>query len=206
VGTGLIYSQVNGHLDVDTGANKLETQTMAALLVPKTTTVAGNALSSNVTLDNITGLSSTGIIKRTGANTFAIASAGTDYQAAGNYVSTYTDSIRVGPAQFPSPTIADTLAVYIWQSGMSVAQIQAQRVGGTSDSVNVWRVRSGTMVRVKAQAIFTTTRNDFTGAWDVANADQNQSLNIGDTLLFVMNAPGGTPKNVAISVLLTKTR
>lgn len=44
-------------------------------------TIAGNstALGGTVTLDNITGLSSTGLIKRTAANTLGIAVAGTDY-------------------------------------------------------------------------------------------------------------------------------
>jgi hypothetical protein len=46
-------------------------------------TVAGNstAFGGSVSQDSITGLSSTGIIKRTGANTLGIATAGTDYQA-----------------------------------------------------------------------------------------------------------------------------
>jgi len=45
-------------------------------------TVAGNstAFGGSVSQDSITGLSSTGIIRRTGTNTLGIASAGTDYQ------------------------------------------------------------------------------------------------------------------------------
>lgn len=39
--------------------------------VPTTRTVAGTALSANITQDNITGLSTTGVIKRTGVNTLA---------------------------------------------------------------------------------------------------------------------------------------
>lgn len=44
-------------------------------------TIAGTstALGGSITLDTITGLSTTGIIKRTAANTLAIATAGTDY-------------------------------------------------------------------------------------------------------------------------------
>ena len=47
-------------------------------------TIAGNstALGGSVTQDNITGLSSTGIIKRTGANTLAVATSGSDYAPA----------------------------------------------------------------------------------------------------------------------------
>ena len=46
-------------------------------------TIAGNstALGGSVTQDQITGLSTTGLIKRTAANTLAVASAGTDYVA-----------------------------------------------------------------------------------------------------------------------------
>lgn len=46
--------------------------------------IAGNStsLGGSVTQDNITGLSSTGLIKRTGANTLAIATSGVDYAPA----------------------------------------------------------------------------------------------------------------------------
>lgn len=55
-----------------------------AMLANPNITIAGNstALGGSVTQDNITGLSSTGLIKRTGANTLAIASSGTDYAPA----------------------------------------------------------------------------------------------------------------------------
>lgn len=48
-------------------------------------TIAGTStsLGSSISQDTITGLSSTGIIKRTAANTLAIATSGTDYAAAG---------------------------------------------------------------------------------------------------------------------------
>lgn len=48
-------------------------------------TIAGTStsLGSAITLDTITGLSSTGLVKRSGANTFAIATSGTDYVAPG---------------------------------------------------------------------------------------------------------------------------
>lgn len=46
-------------------------------------TIAGTStsLGGSISQDTITGLSTTGLIKRTGANTLAIAAAGTDYQA-----------------------------------------------------------------------------------------------------------------------------
>lgn len=59
-------------------------------LANSSVTIAGNALSLGGTLglDSITGLGSTGIVKRTGLNTLAIATPGTDYQAAGSYILT----------------------------------------------------------------------------------------------------------------------
>jgi hypothetical protein len=47
-------------------------------------TIAGTStsLGGSITLDTITGLSSTGLVKRTGANALGIATAGTDYAAA----------------------------------------------------------------------------------------------------------------------------
>ena len=53
-------------------------------LANSTITIAGTstALGGSIAQDTITGLSSTGLIKRTGANVLAIAVAGTDYQSA----------------------------------------------------------------------------------------------------------------------------
>lgn len=70
----------NGFVKTSAGDGTLSVDTTA--YVPTSTTVAGNALSTNITQDNITGLSSTGIIKRTGANTLTIAVSGTDYAPA----------------------------------------------------------------------------------------------------------------------------
>jgi hypothetical protein len=67
--------------------------------------VSGN--SGAVTQDQVTGLSSTGIIKRTAANTLAIAVAGTDYQSAitfGTGVQTAL-GVNVGPPAARSPTL-----------------------------------------------------------------------------------------------------
>ncbi len=57
-------------------------------------TIAGTstALGGSITQDTITGLSSTGLVKRTAANTLGIASAGTDYQAA---LTTTSSSISI---------------------------------------------------------------------------------------------------------------
>lgn len=70
---------------LDTSTTKYPTNNLVKtnidLKVNKTQTIAGTALSGNITQDNITGLSTTGIVKRTGVNTLAIATGGTDYVA-----------------------------------------------------------------------------------------------------------------------------
>jgi hypothetical protein len=63
------------------GPDNTITNIANASLANSSITIAGNAvaLGGSVTQDNITGLSSNGLIKRTGANTLAPAVAGTDY-------------------------------------------------------------------------------------------------------------------------------
>jgi hypothetical protein len=74
-----------------------------SMLANNSITIAGNstALGGSVTQDNITGLSSTGIVKRTGANTLAIATAGTDYQSP----ITLTTTGSSGAASFVAGTL-----------------------------------------------------------------------------------------------------
>lgn len=74
-----------GSADVGTVTNAMLAGSIANnKLSNSTITVAGNstALGGSVTQDAITGLSSTGIVKRTGANALSIATSGTDYAPA----------------------------------------------------------------------------------------------------------------------------
>jgi len=66
------------------GSNNTLSNIANSSLTNSTITIAGTstALGSSITQDTITGLSSTGIIKRTGANTLGIATSGTDYAPA----------------------------------------------------------------------------------------------------------------------------
>lgn len=68
-----------------------------ASLANSAVTIAGTSVSlgSSITQDTITGLSSTGLIKRTAANTLAIAVPGTDY-GSGTVTSVATDSTLTG--------------------------------------------------------------------------------------------------------------
>lgn len=81
------FSFTGGALDVATGGitNAMLAGSIAnAKLANSAMTIAGTStsLGGSITLDTITGLSSTGIIKRTGANALAIATSGTDYAPA----------------------------------------------------------------------------------------------------------------------------
>lgn len=80
-----------------------------ASLTNSAITIAGTstALGGSITQDTITGLSSTGLVKRTGANTLAVAVAGTDYQAAD---ATLTALAAYNTNGILTQTAADTFA------------------------------------------------------------------------------------------------
>lgn len=75
------WNSFNNKADQTNTYTKTQIDTALNTKVDKTQTIAGTALSGNITQDQITGLSTTGIIKRTGANTLATAVAGTDYES-----------------------------------------------------------------------------------------------------------------------------
>jgi hypothetical protein len=222
-GTYLVPSDTNGtakradtNTYIATKTGLLGRQVAGTYLIPSDTNGTAKRSDTNTYIATKAGLlgkqaagtylipsDTNGTAKRSDTGTILISKAAL---AAKNYIATYTDSIRVGPAQFPTPTAADTASIYIWQSGMSVAQIQVQIKGGTSDSVNVLRSRSGTVVRTKATSVFATSVTGYPGTWTTGEADQNQTLNIGDLLLVTINAPSGSPANIAVQILLTKTR
>lgn len=77
--------------------------TNSAIIIAGTST----ALGGSITQDTITGLSSTGLVKRTGANTLAVAVAGTDYQAAD---ATLTALAAYNTNGILTQTAADTFA------------------------------------------------------------------------------------------------
>jgi hypothetical protein len=75
---------------MDGGSNTFTNLPNSALTGSGAISIAGTstALGGSIGLDTITGLGSTGLVKRTGLNTLAIAISGTDYQPAGSYVTT----------------------------------------------------------------------------------------------------------------------
>jgi hypothetical protein len=96
-------------------------QATNAQLVNSGITIAGvlTALGGSITQDTITGLAATGIVKRTAANTLAIATAGTDYLTAnqtitlsGDVTGTGATAITTALANIPTATPAVGTILY----------------------------------------------------------------------------------------------
>ena len=99
-------------------------------------TIAGTStsLGGSISRDTITGLSSTGIVKRTGANTLAIASAGTDYVGVGAVT---TSGLTMSTAKLLGRSTASTGAVeeITVGSGLSLSGGTLSASGGSGESV-----------------------------------------------------------------------
>lgn len=127
--TGLTNTNLSGSAAI-TNAN----------LANSAITIAGNStsLGGSVTLDNITGLSSTGIVKRTAPNTLAIATSGTDYAPA-----TSGSSLLYGNSSggFSNATVGTGLSFSGGTLSASYGNITVQTL--TDASTISWDVSSG---------------------------------------------------------------
>ena len=117
-----------------------------AFFVPATRTIAGNALSGNVTQDQITGLASTGLVKRTAANTLAIATAGTDYLTSSTGVSSITGT--AGQITASASTGAVTLSIPTAMTGITSVTAPAStdltlNAGSGNQNVNLLPTGTG---------------------------------------------------------------
>jgi hypothetical protein len=116
--TALTFTQFSGAGQIIAGTglaksgNTLSTSGIPnASLTNSTITIAGTstALGGSITLDTITGLSTTGLVKRTGSNALAIATAGTDYltpSGNGSALTGLTQSQISGLTTASTPTFA----------------------------------------------------------------------------------------------------
>lgn len=94
------------------GASNTISNVANSSLTNSAITIAGTstALGGSISQDTITGLASTGLVKRSATNTLAIATAGTDYIApgAGNADSSVTDASDTTKGKVELATIAET--------------------------------------------------------------------------------------------------
>lgn len=99
-------------------------------------TIAGTStsLGGSISLDTITGLSSTGLLKRTGANTLAIATSGTDYASAGAATGS---GLTMATARILGRITASTGAIeeITIGSGLSLSAGTLSATGGGSGTV-----------------------------------------------------------------------
>jgi len=117
-----------------------------AKLTNSAITIAGTStsLGGSITQDTITGLSSTGLIKRTGANTLATATAGTDYASAGDVTSS---GLTMATARLLGRSTASTGAVEEISigSGLSLsAGTLSASGGGGGLTIGTTTITSGT--------------------------------------------------------------
>ena len=102
----------NGTLQnkVISGADNTISNIANASLTNSSITIAGTAtsLGGSIAQDTITGLSSTGLVKRTGANALATATAGTDFVAPGGALGTPSSGTLTNATGLPVAGIAAT--------------------------------------------------------------------------------------------------
>lgn len=163
-------------------------------LVNSSITIAGTGVSlgGSISLDAITGLGSTGIVKRTGTNTLAIATAGTDYLTSNQTITLSGDVSGSG-----STSITTTIGALKVTNGMLAGSIAASKLVGT-DIATVGTITTGawgaTTIAVDkggtGQTSYTdgqllignTTGNTLTKATLTATANQTTITNGGGSI------------------------
>lgn len=157
-----------------------------AKLANSSITIAGNAtsLGGSVSQDNITGLSSTGLVKRTGANALAIAVAGTDYENALTFstgLTRSTDTITVDTTVIATRAYAESLVVGLLDDR-----------GNYDASGNTFPASggSGTAGAILKGDLWTIS---------VAGILGGVAVTAGDLVRALVDAPGQTGSNWAVS-------
>lgn len=165
-------------------------------------TIAGTStsLGGTITLDTITGLASTGVVKRSAANTFAIATAGTDYVAPGGALGTPSSGTLTNCSGLPV-------------SGITASTVTALGVGsielGHASDTTIARVSAG-VVSIEGVNIVTVSSTDtltnktltapkFADTGYIADNNGNEQIKFSTTasavneLTFKNAATGGAP-------------
>jgi hypothetical protein len=164
-----------------TGAGTFALDT--ATYVPTTTTVAGTALSGNVTQDQITGLSTTGLVKRTGANTLAIATSATDYApATSGSAILYASSGGFGNVGYVGGSLGFS-GGNLTLSGDSAAPGNSYFYGTNSSGTKGWYVQAGSG----------TTTNSLTINSSGSGGASPQTFNGASAITISYNTIGAQP-------------
>lgn len=163
-------------------------------------TIAGTStsLGGSISLDTITGLSSTGLLKRTGANTLAIATSGTDYASAGAATGS---GLTMATARILGRTTASTGAIeeITIGSGLSLsAGTLSATGGGSGDVVGPSSATDNAVVRFDS----TTGKLIQNSAVTIADTSGNMS---GVGTLNGHTIPGGTDTFAMIGTAQTFT-
>ncbi len=182
-----------------------------AKLANSAITIAGvsTSLGGSITQDTITGLSSTGLVKRTGANTLAIATSGTDYEVPLTFtggLTRSTNTITVNTSQNITTlsnlttnglvtTSGGTGTLGITVPGTGVLTFLATPSSANLASAITDETGSGALVFGTAPTIAGGThtgltslgiRSTGTGAFDLTLAN-SENLTSGRTLTFTVN-------------------
>lgn len=141
-------------------------------------TIAGTAtsLGGTITLDTITGLASTGLIKRSGANTLAIATAGTDYVVPGGALGTPSSGTLTSCSGLPVSGITASTS-----TALGVGSIEL----GHATDTTLARSSAGVATLEGAQIATLSAAQTFTAA-------QTITLSSGTTALTLTPSTNGS--------------
>lgn len=171
---GTVTSTEIGYLSGVTSA--IQTQINGKASSSAAITIAGNstALGGSVTQDQITGLSTTGLVKRTASNTLAIASSGSDYAPAtsgtsilkgsgsGGFSSASAGTDYVAPGAATSSGLTMATARLLGRTTASSGALEEISIGSglslSAGSLSATGSGGGKILQV-VQATLTTTAN-----------------------------------------------
>ena len=185
--TGYVYGNGTSAMTASTTipTSALSGTISNAQLANSSITIAGNntSLGGSVTQDQITGLATTGLVKRTAANTLAIAASGTDYAPATSGSSLLYGN---GSGGFSNATVSTGLS---FTSG-TLTNSGVTALTGTTNQVNV-SASTGSVTLSLPQSIATSSSPQFSslgiGAAASGTAGDlfvNSTFEVGGTSTF----------------------
>lgn len=185
-------------------------------------TIAGTstALGGSITQDTITWLASTGLVKRTGANTLAIATAWTDYYAPwstdvaiadGGTGSSTASGARTNLAidwsksiSVQSPTSTENATVFFTDVAITITKMACVLRGSATPSVT-WSVRHSTDRSATGNEVVTsgtTTTSTTTGS--VVTSFNDATIPANSFVWFTTTAKSGTVDEISLTAIYTK--